>query len=129
MGWIRSGQSASEPLNLSVNLNVIVNVIGIFHGLSLLTGIYQTPCKMELFEAFIGQNLPILWGSSPVSRTNPKPLILSGVSGILGGPKKALECNFECNWSSLTSFYAHIYWHLPIDFKKYFCISFLPDIC
>ena len=59
------------------NLNVIVNVIGVFRGFPIFSQIDRNRWKIRLFGTYIVSNLSPGDASSPVSRTT-EPLIFQG---------------------------------------------------
>ena len=73
----------SEQPFSECNLNVIVNVIGVFRGFPIFSQIDRNRWKIRLFGTYIVSNLSPVDASSPVSRTL-KPLANQGVSLLFG---------------------------------------------
>ena len=74
----------SEQPFSECNLNVIVNVIGVFRGFPIFSQIDRNRWKIRLFGTYIVSNLSPGDASSPVSRTKaPKTLRFRGFSCIV----------------------------------------------
>ena len=90
MSCIWSFLEVINRMFLNVTVNVIVNaidILGVLNGFHKLLEAFENRAISASFVADI--SFPD--ASSPVSRTTLKPLILSGVSGILGGQKRLLN--------------------------------------
>ena len=75
----------SEQPFSECNLNVIVNVIGVFRGFPIFSQIDRNRWKIRLFGTYIVSNLSPGDASSPVSRTTtPEIVRISGVFRCLG---------------------------------------------
>ena len=72
----------SEQPFSECNLNVIVNVIGVFRGFPIFSQIDRNRWKIRLFGTYIVSNLSPGDASSPVSRTKRKPLSDQGLSSF-----------------------------------------------
>ena len=89
----------SEQPFSECNLNVIVNVIGVFRGFPKFSQIDRNRWKIRLFGTYIVSNLSPGDASSPVSRTKtPDTTTVSGVFLMPGNEHRRRFFPLDCTW-------------------------------
>ena len=113
-----------NSLFLNVNVNVIMNVIAVFHGFQRFSHIARNPWKIRLFRLL----LSLIYRSRTLQVLFPAPSETPCKSrgfAIFLPPKKGFEDNFEDNWLNPRFWLLEVRWDFLNEFWFFLALFYV----